>query len=141
MIHEAIGERSRTTKSVPWRRILRSRTLWFLSAMYFCYGYAFAVYVLWFPTYLKDGRGFSLTQMGYLASCRCLRERLEAAGGWLSDVWLKRSGNLARSRRIIGSAGFALAGAAIIPAALTSDPMTCVWFSCLAMFGLEFTVA
>jgi MFS transporter, ACS family, glucarate transporter len=141
MIHDAIGEPSRTTKSVPWRKILRSRTLWFLSAMYFCYGYAFAVYILWFPTYLKDGRGFSLTQMGYLTSLTLLAGTVgDLAGGWLSDVWLKRSGNIARSRRIIGSAGFALAGGAIIPAALTPDPMTCVWLSCLAMFGLELTV-
>jgi MFS transporter, ACS family, glucarate transporter len=141
LIHDAIGERSRTTKSVPWRAILRSRTLWYLSAMYFCYGYAFAVYVLWFPTYLRDGRGFNLTQMGIYASLPLLAGTVgDLAGGWLSDVWLKRTGHLARSRRTIGFAGFAVAAAAIIPAALTSDPMTSVWFSCLAMFGLEFTV-
>ena len=30
--------------------------------------------------------------------------------------------------------------AAIIPATLTTDPFTCVLFSCLAVFGLELTV-
>jgi predicted MFS family arabinose efflux permease len=28
----------------------------------------------------------------------------------------------------------------MIPASLTSDPLTSVWFSCLAIFGLESTV-
>src|SRR5207249_916343 len=59
------GPRKKVGVHVPWRKILRSRTLWELSAMYFCYQYSLAVYLDWFPTYLKDHRGFSLTQMGF----------------------------------------------------------------------------
>src|ERR1700694_1964743 len=53
---------------VPWRRILGSPQMWILSAMYFCYAYNIGVYLVWFPKYLNDSRGFSLQQMGLYAS-------------------------------------------------------------------------
>jgi len=141
LIHAATGERSRTTTSVPWGAILRCRTVWYLSAMYFCYGYCLSVYLDWFPTYLKESRGFNLKQMGLYASLPLFAGTIgDLAGGWFSDVWLKRTGNIRRARQVIGFAGFALAGAAILPAALTDAPLTSVWFSCLAFFGLELTV-
>jgi sugar phosphate permease len=37
-------------------------------------------------------------------------------------------------------AGFLLAAIAIVPATLTSGATTSVWYSCLAVFGLELTV-
>src|SRR5882724_6182275 len=44
--------------AVPWRRILRSRDLWYLSTMYFCYGWVFWMYLQWLPTYLAEVRHF-----------------------------------------------------------------------------------
>ena len=61
-------------------------------------------------------------------------------GGVVSDHWLKRTGNLNMARRAVAVAGFAIAAAGIIPAALTSNPYACVAFSCVALFGLEVTV-
>ena len=61
-------------------------------------------------------------------------------GGWLSDLWLKRTGNITVARRAIGVTGFSLASVAILPATLTGDPLTSVLFSCLAVFGLELTI-
>src|SRR6185295_2811509 len=52
------GARSATTRSVPWRQILRSSNLWTLCAMYFCYAYCISVYLDWFPKYLNAHRGF-----------------------------------------------------------------------------------
>src|SRR5712671_1826429 len=69
LIHSASGgARAKVGTKVPWRKILASPTLWSLSAMYFCYQYSLAIYTDWFPTYLKEGRGFSLGQMGFYAS-------------------------------------------------------------------------
>jgi sugar phosphate permease len=141
LIHSATGERSRTSSSVPWSAILKCRTIWYLSAMYFCYGYCLAVYLDWFPTYLKESRGFNLKEMGFYAALPLAAGVIgDLAGGWLSDLWLKRTGNIAQARRVIGFTGFTLAAAAIVPAALTESPLTSVWFSCLAFFGLELTV-
>jgi len=126
---------------VPWRRILRSRTLWSLSLMYFCYQYALAVYLDWFPTYLKEYRGFSLIQMGFYASLPLLAGTAgDIAGGWVSDLLLRHGAGITRARRVVGIAGFLIAAAGILPATLTADPKACVAFSCLAFGGLELTV-
>jgi sugar phosphate permease len=142
LIHSTTaGPRQKAGTSVPWRRILASSTLWQLAAMYFCYQYALAVYLDWFPTYLKESRGFSLTQMGFYASLPLLAGTLgDLAGGWLSDLFLKWTGNLTRSRRIVGIGGFLIAALGILPATLTADPRASVAFSCLAFGGLELTV-
>jgi sugar phosphate permease len=126
---------------VPWRKILHSPTLWYLALMYFCYNYSLATYLDWFPTYLKEFRGFSLTQMGFYASLPLLAGTFgDLLGGWLSDILLKRSGDVRRSRRVVSVAGFLIGALAILPATLTHDPKLCVVFSCLAFFGIEVTV-
>ena len=142
LIHSATGgPRQKVGTAVPWRRILSSRTLWQLAAMYFCYQYALAVYLDWFPTYLKESRGFTLAQMGFYASLPLLAGTLgDLLGGWLSDRILRWTGQVTRSRRIVGIAGFLIAALGILPATLTTDPRACVAFSCLAFGGLELTV-
>jgi sugar phosphate permease len=109
--------------------------------MYFCYGYCLAVYVDWFPSYLKDHRGFNIRQMGFYASLPLLAATAgDLLGGWISDIWAKRSGNLKLARRGVAMFGFLLAAAAIVPAALTTSSIACVWYSCIAFFALELTV-
>ncbi len=143
MIHSSAGgARAKVGTKVPWRIILSSRTIWALSAMYFCYQYSLAVYLDWFPTYLKEFRGFSLVQMGFYASLPMLAGTAgDLLGGWLTDLLLRRTGNVTLSRRVVGAFGFLLGAAGIIPATLTHDPRTCVAFSCLAFGALELTVA
>ena len=69
--------------SVPWRAILRSRTVWMLSAMYFCYGYAIDIYLDWFPKYLFDARGMNLKNDGVLCE-----PAVSGGGGGGSAGWL-----------------------------------------------------
>jgi MFS transporter, ACS family, glucarate transporter len=142
LIHTSLGgRRSARSGSVPWKAILRSRTLWYLCPMYFCYGYALNVYLVWFPTYLREHRGMNLLQMGLYASLPLLAGVFgDLAGGWLSDEWYKRTGNVVSARRFVAAAGFAVAAAAIVPAALTTDAIACVIYTCIAFFGLEITV-
>jgi sugar phosphate permease len=121
--------------------IFRSRTLWVLSTMYFCYGYCLAVYLDWFPKYLNAHRGFDLKAMGFYASLPLLAGVLgDFLGGWVSDRLAHTSGNLKLARRGVGVFGFLLAAAGILPATLTANPELCVVFTCIAFFGLELTV-
>ena len=132
---------ARPKQAVPWRIILSSREVWNVSLMYFCYGYCLAVYLDWFPKYLNDHRGFNLLQMGFYSSLPLLAGTAgDLMGGWISDIWAKRSGNLKLARRGVAVFGFLLAAAAILPATLTTSPIACVWYSCVAFFGLELTV-
>jgi len=142
LIHQSIGVvRAKTTASVPWALILRSPTLWKLCMMYFCYGYCLNVYLIWFPTYLNDHRHFDLKAMGFYAALPLLAGTLgDLAGGWLSDLIARRTGNLKMARRVVAMFGFLCAAGSIIPATFTTDSILCVWFTCLAVFGLECTV-
>jgi MFS transporter, ACS family, glucarate transporter len=142
LIHSGIGEpRKRTSTGVPWAQIFGARMVWVLSAMYFCYGYCLAVYLDWFPKYLNAHRGFNLKEMGFYASLPLLAGVVgDFLGGWISDRWAHRSGDLKNARRVVACLGFMLAAAAIVPAAITEDAYTSVIFNCIAFFGLEITV-
>jgi sugar phosphate permease len=142
LIHSALGARRAAGKPlVPWRSLLSHATLWRLSLMYFCYAYCISVYLDWFPTYLRVHRGFSLRAMGFYAMLPLLAGTIgDLAGGWTSDWLLKRTGNLKLARQSVAITGFAIAALGIIPAALTSDPVACVVYSCFGVFGLELTV-
>jgi MFS family permease len=135
------GGRRAGVRTAPWRQILRSSTLWTLSLMYFCYAYCISMYLDWFPKYLHDHRGFDLRHMGIYASLPLLAGTGGAlAGGWLSDHWAKRFGDLKTARRSVAVAGFLLAAGAILPATFTASATVSVWYTCLAVFGLETTV-
>jgi sugar phosphate permease len=143
LIHSGIsGPRRKTGAPVPWKSILASPTLWGLCVMYSCYQWSLTVYFDWFPTYLKEHRGFTLAQMGFYASLPLLAGMLgDLLGGWLTDGLLRRTRNVTMARRAVGMAGFLIAAAASVPATLTAGPKASVAFSCLAFGALELTVA
>jgi len=144
LISQALGRRTAAGKQkavVPWKQILTSPQMWLLAAMYACYGYSIGIYLQWFPKYLVDAHGFSLTQMGFYASLPLMAGVAgDIAGGWASDEVLKRTGNLKMARRIVAIAGFVLAGSMITVAINQTDPLIGVGFFALAVFGLELTV-
>jgi MFS family permease len=141
IIHTGGAVRKSASASVPWRQILSSPTMWFLCPMYFCYNYSLQVYIVWYPTYLRESRGMTLTQMGFYASLPLLAGTAgDFLGGWFSDRVLKRTGNIQLARRWVAIAGFLTCAAATVPAALTSDVYTSVICSSIAFFALEWTV-
>jgi sugar phosphate permease len=132
--------RAKGSHAFPWQ-ILRSRNLWTLCMMYFCYGYCLAVYLDWFPTYLNSHRGFNLKQMGLMASLPLLAGTAgDLLGGWVSDWIGHRTGNLRMARKVVACSGFVIAAAFILPATLTGNPYASVAYTCVAVFGLELTV-
>ena len=135
------GPRPGRTTAVPWSRILSNRGTWILGFMYFCYGWTLAIYLDWLPTYLKEFRGYDLKKMGLYASLPLLAGVVgDLLGGWLTDWWAERSGNLKLARQGVGAAGFAIAALGIVPATMTANAEMCVVYTCLAVFGLELTV-
>lgn len=107
---------------VPWRLVLRSRSLLMLCLMYAGAIYGWYFYLTWLPTYLLRARGFDLRQMGWFAALPLLAIALGVfVGGWLSDALTARHG--ARlGRRAPGVIGLPLAAAAIVGAVTTSSP-------------------
>ncbi len=127
---------------VPWREIARSRNVWFLCAMYFCYGWVLWMYLSWLPTYLVEARGLTQTQMGFAASAPLLAASVSnLLGGWLSDRLARRLKDLRRGRLLVSVLGFVVAATALIPGVLLDDAAMSLLFLTLALAGLELTVA
>jgi sugar phosphate permease len=135
------GVKRKSAGKVPWRQILSHGNLWVLAVMYFFYNYNLNVYQDWFPTYLQQSRHMSLAKMGVYASLPLMAGVFgDLAGGWFSDLVLRRTGNVNLARRWVAIAGFLLSAAATVPAVLTADPRVSVAWYCIAFFGLEWTV-
>ncbi|OJU17984.1 MULTISPECIES: MFS transporter [unclassified Sphingomonas] len=140
MIEAALGAGGANAK-VPWRHLLGQPQLWLLSAMYFCYAYCINIFLTWFPKYLHDARGFDIAVMGLLASLPLMAGVVgDLAGGWLSDLMVKRGMGLKIARRAVAVCGFFVAAAAIPLAASADAPLTSIACFCVALFGLEVTV-
>jgi sugar phosphate permease len=141
-IGSAAAGGSTVVVDVPWRRILRSRDLWFLSSMYFCYGWVVWMYLFWLPTYLVEARHFSQIKMGLGASLPLLAATVtNVAGGWISDKLSSRWSDLRRGRLAVSIVGFAIAGLGLIPGVLARDATTGLFCLTIALAGLELTVA
>ena len=128
--------------TVPWSVILRSRDLWYLSVMYFCYGWVLWLYLTWMPTYLAEARSFTQLRIGIAASLPLLAATVtNAAGGWISDTLSAYWGDRRRGRIRVSVAGFAVAAVALVPGVLARDANTALFWLVLALAGLELTVA
>jgi sugar phosphate permease len=106
---------------VPWRKLLRSRGLLALCAMYFGAIYGWYFYITWLPSYLLRGRGFDVHATGWLASLPLLGIAGGAlVGGWLSDALVRRFG-LRAGLRGPGLVGLPLAALCVLGAIATPD--------------------
>jgi MFS family permease len=142
LLPKGVSQTGSTVKrSVPWSRILRSRNLWYLSSVYFCYGFVIWLYLAWFPTYLREARHFTALKTG-LASIPLLAATLtNITGGVLSDWLARRLGDLRRGRLIVSISGFIVAAVALLPGVLAGSPMVALAWLTIALGGLELTVA
>jgi MFS transporter, ACS family, glucarate transporter len=137
---------------VPWGRLFRSRQLWMIMAMYWCYVWGSIFYLGWFPTYLVKGRGLTEAEMGVFASLPFILGAIgNTLGGRLGDRLVRRYG-LSLGRRLMGttclllSAGFLVATASttgkisgVVLLALGFGVMDCMlpsaWSLCLDIGG------
>ena len=108
---------------VPWRVIFSSPAVWLLSIQYMCLAYGWWFYVNWLPTYLL-GRGTTL-RMGALLSGLPL---LLGGVGCLVSAGLipriaRRTGSVARARRIVAVTGFIGASACVFLFTGVADPV------------------
>ena len=141
LLPKVSGTRLEGKRSVPWRRILRSRDLWYLSAVYFCYGWVLWLYLAWFPSYLREARHFSALKSG-LASIPLLAATVtNVAGGLLSDKLSAKFRDLRRGRLTVSICGFIAAALGLLPGVLAKSPVTALACLTFALGGLELTVA
>lgn len=103
-----------TDASSVWP-ILLSLPMILVYIQQFCRAAGYIFYLTWFPTFLQETRGVSVTESGYLTSVPLLGIVVgSAAGGALLDAILRWTGSKQRSRQ--GSAVLSLGASA-----------ACVW--------------
>jgi MFS family permease len=114
--------------SMPWGKLLASRTVWMLWAQYFFMSYAWYFYITWFPTYLKE----QFTGMGDIqrALLACVPLFFGGIGSILAgllsarlDIWL---GSIARTRRWLGVFGMGAAGIMLLISMQLQTPVASV---------------
>jgi len=107
---------------VAWGLLLTSRRLWCLLIAAFGATFMWQFYITWFPTYLREQRGMSLTESSYYASLPLL---LGVGANWLGGLltdWLSRRRGDRQARTIVGFVSMT-AGASLMSAGVwCADP-------------------
>lgn len=87
---------------IPWAALLRSRRLWCLLGTAFGSTFLWQFYITWFPTYLREQRGMSITEASYYAGLPLLFGVAATwVGGFATDLLSRRLGDR-RARTLIG---------------------------------------
>jgi sugar phosphate permease len=91
----------------PWRKVLRTRTMWLVMLSAFANIYAAFFAVFWLPTFLRVGRGFSPDELKWTALTWVASFVGNALGGFVSDHAVRRFGRRAGRTSIAISCGVA----------------------------------
>jgi len=102
---EAKQQEALTGPRIRWIDLLRFRSVWGMMLGNFCVAFVIYWFVTWFPTYLVDGRGFSLPSLGLLGPIPALAAvPLGWLGGVVADRLIRAGWGSTRARKtcIIG---------------------------------------
>jgi MFS family permease len=124
-------------KELPWRDLFRYRTVLGMAAGFFCLSFVIYFFITWFPTYLREARGFTNAEIGTYGMIPPL---VASVGGWCGGLfsdWLVRSGrSLTVARKtpiLLGMCGStAIALAAVAPSAALAITWLTVSYASLA---------
>jgi ACS family glucarate transporter-like MFS transporter len=128
--------------AVPWKHLFSQPNLWYLCGMYFCmnFGWYFLMYFL--PTYMKQAFdiqagstiGYQLTVALLTGAPLLLGGVACILGGFLSDRYIKRTGNRTWGRKLFGMIGYGGCAIAYFAAIfLQANPYLLI--TCLALVG------
>jgi ACS family D-galactonate transporter-like MFS transporter len=116
--------------------LLRHRSVLGIFLGFFAYDYAWYVFLTWLPSYLKDERKFTTSEMGiYSATPLVAMSLIIVIAGALSDWLVKRGRNERVVRRAFIIVGLTI-GCLIVPAGMVADKMTAVWLLTISLCGL-----
>jgi ACS family D-galactonate transporter-like MFS transporter len=116
--------------------LLRHRSVLGIFLGFFAYDYAWYVFLTWLPTYLKDERKFTTSEMGiYSATPLVAMSVIIIIAGTLSDWLVKRGYREKTVRKAFIITGLAV-GCLIVPAGLVADKITSVWLLTISLCGL-----
>jgi MFS family permease len=124
--------------NVPWAKLLRSRTVLLLWVQYFCFSYGWYFYITWLPTYLKEARGLELQKGAVLAGLPLFMGGIGSLlSGWLAAWWIRRQGDVTRTRRRLAYGGFLGAAGMLVLSPCLANPVLAMIAMGMASFALD----
>jgi MFS family permease len=118
---------------VSLRALLGKWSLWSMSIVHCLGNYCFYFLLAWLPLYLTKARGFTITEMTFLASLGyAVQAACAFAYGHFSDWWTRSGRSEAMCRRWMMVASQALAAAAILGLAYAHSAVAIGLLLCLA---------
>jgi len=129
------------TAKIAWSDLFRYRSIWGLMIGMFCLNFAIYFFITWFPSYMLQARGFSLTSLGTLGMVPALMAVIgNWLGGWTSDRLLKMGWSATKARKTCLVGGMVVASS-IAVSAFVANVYVCLAFFSLAYASLSFTGA
>jgi ACS family glucarate transporter-like MFS transporter len=109
---------------VPWGKLVRSPQVWMLCGQFFCLNYGWWFYVTWLPTYLREARHVEIVSAALLSMLPLFCGGLgNPACVLLTRVVTRRTGSVAKARRLVSCLGFAGASAFVLVSTTLRDPL------------------
>jgi MFS family permease len=114
--------------NVPWVYMLTRPNLWFLCLMYFCAAYGWYFNITYLPSFLEEQYKVEKTSLAgalfkggplWIGALACF------TGGYLSDWFIRRTGNRKWGRRLFGVVGHGLCACCYLLCLFTPDAF---WF-------------
>jgi len=129
--------------NVPWLKLLACGNLWMLCLMYFCAAYGWYFNIFYLPTFLEqqhnvrpDSRLGAIYKGGplWMGAAACL------AGGWLTDRFIRRTGDRKWGRRLFGVVGHGLCALCYFSCLFAPTALTFFLAISLAAFWNDMTM-
>lgn len=109
------------SEHVGWGPVLRSPRVWALVIAYTLWVYNMWLMAAWLPTYLVQGRGFSVGEMGWLGFLITGMALIGTVGsGWLSDTLLHKGYSATVARKHLSLIGMFM-GAPLLALAVSVE--------------------
>jgi sugar phosphate permease len=121
--------------AIPWRQVLRNRNIWLLGVINACTSFYSYMLFLWFPTYLKEGRGLDELTSGRVGSLPYLFGATGVLlGGYLGDWLTARTGSRRLALGGMGAVGLSLAGGLVASSVRADTPLVAVLLCSIGYF-------
>jgi sugar phosphate permease len=112
---------------IPWRLVFANPNIWLLGIINSCTSFFSYMLFLWFPTYLKEGRGLDEIASGRLGSLPYLFGASGVLlGGFVGDWLTARTGSRRLALGGMGTVGLLLAGTLVGSSVYADVPLLAV---------------
>jgi ACS family glucarate transporter-like MFS transporter len=129
---QAAGTPKETVK-IPWKKLLRNKTMLGLILCKFFQDYLFYMFVTWLPSYLIMFRGFTVMKMGTYDSLMWLAGFFaQPLMGFVSDSLIRLGVSVTYSRKIV-IVVMQFMAASVIAVGYVDNVMTAIWLLILAV--------